>query len=133
MHLVHVVAGTPPLGTVLCDSSPHRILHDQHADLFQLFAEILDVVADKAIGNVHVRPVIEDIQRTGDIDFKCRCNGLGLRLLLFEQRIVEILQNRHVVLAGMLEIKLIDLVNTAVDDRLLYRLQTFLATHDQLT
>ena len=132
MHLIHVVARGSVRLPVNGDAVPDRILHDQHADLLQLLSEILDVVAHQAIADIHIGAMIEDIEGTGHIDFKCCCDRSGLRLLLLKQCIVKILQHRHIFLPRMLEVMLIDLVDAAVDDRLLHRLQSLLAAHDQL-
>ena len=53
-------------------------------------------------------------------------------LILLHQLIVQILQNRHVLRTGIIEIRLINLMDTAVDDRLFDRLQSFLAADHQL-
>ena len=82
MELVHVVARCLVLGAVDGNSVPHLILHDQHTELFELLAEFADVIADKAVVDIHIRPVIEDVQRAVNIDFKGSGNALCLRLLL---------------------------------------------------
>ena len=82
MHFIHVVARRFSLTPVLRHSPPDLILHDQHPDLFQLFSEILDVIADEAVVDVNVRPVVEDIERTAHIDFQRRRDILCLRLRL---------------------------------------------------
>ena len=53
-------------------------------------------------------------------------------LVLLHQFIVQILQDRHILRTGIIEIRLIDLMHTAVDDRLFDRLQSFLAADYQL-
>ena len=56
----------------------------------------------------------------------------GLLLLLHKERIIKILQKRHLLRHRVFEILLVDLVDTAVDDRLLHGLQAFLASNHQL-
>ena len=58
------------------DSVPDLILYNQHADFLQLFSELLDVNADQTVADIHIRPVIEDIERAFDIDFQCGCDPL---------------------------------------------------------
>ena len=57
---------------------------------------------------------------------------LGLLFLLGEKRLIEILQDRHVLRSRILEVLLIDLMHAAVDDCLLHRLQALLAADDEL-
>ncbi len=79
MHLVDVVAGGLAGGPVDGDAVPHLVLHHQHPDLFQLLAQLLDVVADNAVVDVHVAAVVEHVEGAGHIDFQRR--GDVLRLL----------------------------------------------------
>ena len=58
---------------------------------------------------------------------------MGFLFLLGLQGVVEVLQKRHVLRNRVLEVLLINLMDTAVDDRFLHRLQAFLAAHDQFT
>lgn len=52
--------------------------------------------------------------------------------ILPKQCLVQVLQHRHILRHRVLKIGLVNLINTAVDDCLFYRLQAFLAAHDQL-
>ena len=70
VKFVHIVTGGSSIGTVGGHPAPHLILRDQHAQLLQLFAELLDVVADQAVVDVHVGPVIKQVQGTFDVDFQ---------------------------------------------------------------
>ncbi len=70
MKLVHVVSGGFAFTTVCRDTTPYLILHNEHTQLFQLLAQLLDVIADHTIIHVHVGSMVKYIQRTGDIDFK---------------------------------------------------------------
>ena len=56
----------------------------------------------------------------------------GLLLLLFEERLVEVLQEGHILRRGVLKILLVYLVDAAVDDRFLHGLEALLAAHHQL-
>ena len=51
----------------------HLILHDEHSELLELLAQLLDVIADEAVVDIHIRSVIEDVQRAVNIDFKEMC------------------------------------------------------------
>ena len=132
MHLVDVIAGGFVRLAVDGDAVPHRVLHDQHTDFLQLLAQLLDIEGHNAVFDVDAGAVIEHVQRTGDIDFKRRGDVLRLLFLLCQQRIVQILQNRHVFRHGVGQIIPVDHADTAVDDGLFHRLQALLAAYDQL-
>jgi len=51
------------------DAVPHLILDDQHPDLLELLAKLFNVKRDDAVLNIYVRPVVEYVQRAGDVDF----------------------------------------------------------------
>ena len=133
MELVHVVARCLVLGAVDGNSVPHLILHNQHTELLELLAEFSDVIADEAVVDIHIRSVIEDIQRAVNIDFKGSCDALCLRFLLISQNVVEVFEDRHFLRLGVCKELLIDHSDAAVNDGLLNRLQAVLAADNQLT
>lgn len=61
------------------------------------------------------------------------CQRLRFLFLLLAQRVVQILKDRHVLRAGIGQIRLIDDVHGAVNDGFLNRLQAVPAADDQLT
>ena len=121
------------LGAVDGNSVPHLILHNQHSELLELFAEFADVIADEAVVDIHIRSVIEDVQRAVNIDFEGGCDALCLRLLLISQNVVEVFEDRHFLRLGVCKELLINHADTAVNDGLLNRLQAVLAADNQLT
>ena len=78
VHLVDVVTGGLVGGTVDGNSVPYLILYHKHTDLFQLLAQLLNVIADNAVVDVHIALVVEHIEGAGGIDFKGRGDILGL-------------------------------------------------------
>ena len=46
---------------VLRHPVPHRILHNQHAQLFKLVAQVPDVKTHDPVLTVYIRPVVEVI------------------------------------------------------------------------
>ena len=100
VELVHVVASCLVLGAVDGNSVPHLILHNQHTELLELLAEFADVIADEAVVDIHIRSVIEDVQRAVNIDFKGGCDALCLRLLLIPQNVVEVFEDWHFLRLG---------------------------------
>ena len=133
MELVHIVAGGFTGITVGSHTPPDLILHHQHTDLFQLLAQLLDVIADQPVIDIYIGAVVKQVQRTGHIDFQCCCHMVCFLFILPKQSFVQILQHRHILRHRMFKIGLVNLMNTAVDDRLFYRLQAFFSAHDQLT
>ena len=67
MELVDVVPGGFLHGAVDGHAVPHLILHDEHAQLLQLLAQLLDVEADEAVVEFHIGAVIEYVEGAGDI------------------------------------------------------------------
>ena len=120
-------------GTIDGDAVPYLVLDHQHTDLFQLLAQLLDVIADNAVVDVHIALVVEHIEGAGHIDFQRRGDVLCLFFLLRPQQIVKVLQNGHILRAGVIEIGLIDQPHTTVNDGFLHRLQALFAAHDQFT
>jgi hypothetical protein len=69
---------------------PDLVLHDKHAQLFELLAEILDVVAHDAVYNIDIGTVIEDVEGSVDIELKCRGDTLCLDFALLKELLVEV-------------------------------------------
>ena len=109
----------------------HTTIKDD-TQLLELLAQLLDVVADEAVVDIHIRSVIEDIQRAVNIDFQRSCDALCLRLLLIAQNVVEVFQNGHFLRFGISKVVLIDHADAPVNDGLLNRLQAVLAADNQL-
>ena len=119
--------------TVDRDPVPHLILYDKHPNLLELLAKLFNIKRDDAVLNVHVCPVIEHIQRAGDVDFQ-RCRHiLRFLFLLSAQLLIKVLQHRHIFWLGVIQVIPVDHAHTAVDDGFLDRLQAVLAADDQLT
>ena len=117
MELVHIVAGGLTQPPVDGDAVPHLILDNQHTELLQLLAQLLDVVADNAVVDIHIGAVVEHIEGAGDVDLQRRGDELRLLFLLRPQGIIEIAQDGHILRPGVGEILLIDLPHTAVYHR----------------
>ena len=133
MKLVYIVTGRLSGAAVGRHAAPHLILHHEHTEFFELFAEFLDVIAHQPVGNVHVGAVIKEVEGACDIDFKSRGHMTGLFLLLDQQRFIQVLQYWHILRHGIFKILLVDLMDTAVNDRFLYGLQALLAAYHQFT
>ena len=129
MELVHIVAGGLASGPVDGDAVPYLVLDHQHPQLFQLLAQLLDVVADDAVVNVHIGAVVEYVQTAGNVDFQGGGDEVGLLFLLLQQKVVKVLQNGHVLRAGVLQVLPVDQPHTAVNDRFLHGLEAVLAAH----
>ena len=88
MELVHVVPGGFAFSAVGGDAAPYLILHDEHTQLLELLAQLLDVVADQPVVHVHVGAVVEHIQRAGHVDFQRGGQRLRFLFLLLSQGVV---------------------------------------------
>ena len=119
MELVHIVAGSFTGVSVGSNTAPDLILNDQHTDFFQLLAQLLDVIADQTIVNVHVGTMVEQIQRTLDVDFKGSCHMAGFLFFLFQQGIVQIFENSDFVY----------MLNQAAGDRQILAQQLNISPH----
>ena len=82
MELVHIVAGRLTGRTVGRDAAPDLILNDQHAELFQLLPQFLNVIADETVPDIDVGSVVEKVQGALDIDFERGCHTMGFLFLL---------------------------------------------------
>ena len=97
------------------------ILHNEHTEFLLLFAQFLDVVADDAVIDVHIRAMVEQVQTTLDVDLQCGGNMMGFFLVLLEQGIVQVLKDGHILRAGVRKIFAVDQMHTAVNDGYLHR------------
>ena len=132
MEFIDVVAGASALGTVGGYAVPDLILDDEHAQLLQLLAQFLDVKANQAVLDIHVGPVVKDIEGATDVDFQCRCNEPGFLFRLLQTDSVQISQNRDILRPGLIEIGLIHHAQTAVDDSFFNGLEAISAADDEL-
>ena len=132
VHLVNVVAGGLVGFPVDGHSVPHGVLHDEHPDLLELLAQLLDVEGHDAVFNVDVGAVVEHVERAGNVDFKGCGDVLRLLFLLPPQLVIQVLQNRHILRLRVAEIIPVHHAHTAVDDGLFHRHEAVLAAHDQL-
>ena len=82
VHLVDVITGGLVGSAVNGNAVPHLILDHQHTDFLELLAQLLNVIADNAVIDVHIALVIEHIEGAGYIDFKGRGDILGFLFLL---------------------------------------------------
>ena len=132
MEFIDVVAGASALGTVGGYAAPDLILHDEHAQLLQLLAQFLDVKANQAVLDIHVGPVVKDIEGAADVDFQGRCNEPGFLFRLLQKDSVQVSQNRDILRPGLIEVGLIHHAHTAVGDSFFNGLEALSAADDEL-
>ena len=133
MHLIHVISGRFSLTAVFRHSPPYLILHYKHSDLFELLAQIFNVIAYQTICEFHIGSVVKYIQGTSYIDLQCCRHMPCLRLFLLKQRVIQVFKDRHMLRSGIFKIFLIDLSDASVDDRFLNRPESILISNDKLT
>lgn len=104
MELVDVVARCPLLRAVGGHAPPNVILNHMHGKRLELGAGLFRVEADEAVLHIHIRAVIEEVERAVHI----RVDGLGhvVRVLIaiggvrvpnLDQRGVQVGQRWHIV------------------------------------
>ena len=120
-------------GAIDSNAIPHLILHHQHPDFFELLAQLLNVITDNAAVHIHIGMVVEHIEGAGNIDFKCGGDVLRFLFILGAEGIIQVLQNRHILRFGVVEVVPVDDTHTAVNDGFFYRSKPVLAANDQLT
>ncbi len=59
VHLVDVVTGGLVGSAVNGHTVPHLILYHQHTDFLELLAQLLDVIADHPVIDIHIGLVVE--------------------------------------------------------------------------
>ena len=77
--------------------------------------------------------MVKHPQRTVDVNFQCRSNTLCLPLFLLSQAVVQITERRHIFGLRVVQIFLVDKRQTAVNDRLFFRLHAIPCAHNQFT
>ena len=132
MELIDVVARGLARLAVASDPVPHLILHDQHPELPELLAQLLDVVADDAVVYIHVALVVEYVQTACDVYLQRRRQKLRLLLVLRTEAVVEVLQNGHILRARVGEVVPVDEPDTAVYDGLFHGLEALLRPDDDV-
>ena len=76
--------------------------------------------------------MVEHVEGAGNVDFKGGGDVLRLLFLLTAQLVIQVLQNWHILRAGVVEVVPIDHTHTAVDDGLFHRHEAVLAADNQL-
>ena len=105
------------------DPIPDLVLDHQHAQLFELFAKFTDIETDQAVIGIHVGMMIEDLVRAGYIDFQYGCQVTSTRLINLQETRIEIFQGGQIRWFGVLQVGLIDQLNTAVKHRFFFRFE----------
>lgn len=73
------------LRPVEIDPVKHGIGDGNETRLFQILAQIMDVIGNNAVLGVHIGLMGEDVQRTGGVQFHGQGNVLGFRFRLFQK------------------------------------------------
>ena len=134
MEFVDIEPGRLMLRAVGSNTVPHGILHNEKPDLFQGLAQRFELEAEyPVVVHVNVRPMVEHIQGTIDVDFQRRGDILCLRLRLFQKQLIQVAQDRHILRAGGLQIIPVHKPCAAVNDGPLNRGKPLLAANNQVT
>ena len=79
MELVGIIPCGNACVAVECNTVPYLILNNQHTRLFQILRQFLNVIADKAVVDVHRRSVVEEVKGSRYIQVKRLCYPVGFR------------------------------------------------------
>ena len=132
VEFVDVIPRGSVLRTIDGHTVPHLILDYEHSQFFQLFAQLLDVIADNPVVQLHVGLVVEYLQRTIDVDFQRCGNPLCLRFLLAAQAGIQITKHRHILRHRVFKVFLVHQRQAAVNDRFFLRFNPIARSHNQL-
>ena len=122
MEFVNVVPCGFPCFPVQGDPVPYLVLDDQHSDFLQLLTQLLNVIADHPVADIHICAVVKHIQRAVYIDFQGCGNELCFLFLLLSQAVIQVPQNGHILRFGVTEVFPVNHPHTAVNNGFLYRL-----------
>ena len=62
LSLIHILTGALVGSAVNGNAVPHLIMDHQHTEFLELLAQLLNVIADNAVIDVHIALVIEHIE-----------------------------------------------------------------------
>lgn len=133
MEFINVVAGASAFRPVGGHAAPDLVLDDEHAQLLQLFAQFLDVKADQAVLDIHVGPMVEDVEGATDVNLQCRRDEPGFLFRLLQKDSVQISQDGNILRLGLIQIGLINHAHAPVDDGLFNGLEALSTADDELT
>ena len=132
VKLVLIYPGRPPPVPVLRHPAPDLVREDQQPYLFQHLPQGLDVEAQEAGIDLDVGSVVKEVEGPGAVQLQGGGHPPGLRLGLFQQLVVEVLENGHTLRGRVRQIGPVDGPHAAVDHRLFHRGQPAPPAHDQL-
>ena len=132
VKLVLIYPGRPPPIPVLRHPAPDLVREDQQPYLFEHLPQGLDVEAQQAGIDLDVGSVVKEVEGPGAVQLQGGGHPPGLRLGLFQQLVVEVLENGHTLRGRVRQIGPVDGPHTAVDHRLFHRGQPAPPAHNQL-
>ena len=105
--------------TVLCNTVQNRVEDDKHTDRHKLFAEVKNVITDKAVIRINIGRLCEGIQRAVCKQLDSKGDFLCFRFVLFQKLCTEVLQGRNSTGISSLLIVSVNARCATVNDRLL--------------
>ena len=132
VELVHIVSCGLALAAVHRDTVPHLILDDQHPQVFELLAQLLDIKAHKAVIDIHVGTVVEHVERSMHIQLQGGGDPLCLRLRLPPDLVVEVAQDGDILRSRIGKVGTVHGPHSSVNERLFHRLQAVASACRQL-
>ena len=133
MELVDIVASDLLFLTVGGNPVPHGILHDEHTDLFELVAKLLNIKADDTIAHINIGAMIKEVLAAVYEHLQRVCHSQSDFALLMKLSL-QIREKWHLVLRRfILNEVLVDTLNTLINDRAFLRRKSVAAADNDLT
>ena len=111
--------GLSPVLPIRRNPVQDAVQHHQHPDGHQRFAEVVDVVAKKAVLRVHIRLLCKGVECAVDKQFHRKCHALRLRFRLGFEDLIEILERWDFSRTSAIKILPVHACGATVNDRLL--------------
>ena len=132
MELVKVTPSSKALGVVGVDRRCDELVCNVHGDLAEVFAHAFQNDTHHTGIRLDIGGVIEQVEGACAVELQRRCYAPGLRLRLFQQFLIQVLQQRHIPAADTQRQLPVHKPHTTVNDRLFDGLQALFAAYDQL-
>ena len=120
INLVYVYSRSDTPVTVADDFVPQIFKNDHHAEGFELFAQILDIVHNDTVVDVHVAGIGECLHRAVYIKLQRHIKGFGFFRCLLLKDIVIVRKSGH-FLCLTHHVVLVNFMQAVVDDCALFR------------
>ena len=110
----------------------NKFICDVHSDLSEVFSHVLEHNTHHPFIRFYISRMIKKIEGARTVELQGGCHTAGLRLRLFQEFLVQVLQQRRFSRGNSQGLLPVDQPHTAVNHRLFNGLQAVFAAHHQL-